>query len=454
MKNSVKLVSIVLCFVMLIGITSGCAGAKSTPTGSNAASSSPATAAPGSSTTAAKPLVINCLNSNNATTVYTITMEALAKKYAETHPGFEFKQEIIADGNAYLQKLKILASSNTLTDWFFGDPDTFMLGLREKGILTNLGDLIKELGVEDKLTTIAHNYHLFEDGTLYLLGLGANVEYFWYHPSIFKKVGVEPPKTFDDFFKVCDALKAQGIAPLACSKEGYYPLLRLTAMIPFRMTGNQFIDDARIGKTKFNSDVGMAAAIFTQKLGKYFQDGWAGVDITGSMDYFLSGGTAMIYTSTSRALQAFCTNQELKDDIAFFPLPILSSNDATAATDCWGNPGKGIAMLKSSMSDQMTDYVKFFITNFGDVALENKFFAGLKPSSTEGFSDLFKKWYGDFNNINTFAYCWDVRVDTSTCEVLKREVVNLALGTITPEEFAKRMDDAVAQYAPAAFNLK
>ena len=44
----------------------------------------------------------------------------------------------------------------------------------------------------------------------------------WYNKKVFAGAYLEPPKTFDDFFKVADALKAKGIVALALGdKEGW-----------------------------------------------------------------------------------------------------------------------------------------------------------------------------------------------------------------------------------------
>ncbi|WP_287713199.1 hypothetical protein [Blautia sp.] len=48
----------------------------------------------------------------------------------------------------------------------------------------------------------------------------------------------------------------------------------------------------------------------------------------------------------------------------------------------------------------------------------------------------------------------DVRLDPSTNEVYRKELANLGMGESTPEEFCKRMDEAVAQYAPDYFDVE
>jgi raffinose/stachyose/melibiose transport system substrate-binding protein len=440
MKRMIKLmtsVGIIFGLTMVISVRVGCTGSSDTTASKD------------------KPLAIQCLNAFQPKNGLTLAMNDAANLYMKTHPEFKFSMEIIPDGNAYLQKLKIYAGSDALPDWFFGDPDTFMQRLKQKDTITNIGELLKELGVEDKFSKITLDYHRFDDGSLYLMGLGANTEYFWYHKSMLEKVGAKPPRTFDDLLAVCDKLKAAGITPMVSKSGSYFPVLRLTAMVPFRMTGNQFINKAKLGEVKFNSAAGLAAGNFIQKLAGYFQEGWAGVDMMSAINYFLSGKAAMMYLP-SDLFTSFCcdANLEVKEGLAYFPMPVLGSGDATAPTDYFANPGKGIAILKSSMNDKMKDYMKFFITNYGDLAVKNNFIPGIKPNSTKGFSNFYTELLGNFLNVKNYAACWDVKLDTATCEVMKREVENLALGKISPEEWAKRIDDAVAKNAPEAFGLK
>ena len=47
-----------------------------------------------------------------------------------------------------------------------------------------------------------------------------------------------------------------------------------------------------------------------------------------------------------------------------------------------------------------------------------------------------------------------MRLDPSTNEVYRKELANLGMGESTPEEFCKRMDEAVAQYAPDYFDVE
>ena len=288
-----------------------------------------------------------------------------------------------------------------------------------------------------------------------MMAVGANTEYFFYHPSMFEKAGVKAPATFDDFLKVCGKLQEAGITPIASNNTPWY-ILRYISMVPYRMTGNAFINEARTGKTKFHSEAGIAGAEFLQEIAGYFMDGWAGTDASTARDYFLNKSAAVWYQPTGSALD-YVTDletRELIDDMAYFTMPVLDGYDATKPTDYFANSGKGIMMLADSMNDEMKKYVSFFIDHFGDISYTQfNYLSGIKLSDPDILSECYKDMLNNFDHVATtdYAHVWDVRVDAATNEVLKAETINLAIGAITPEEWADRLDAAVAENAPAAF---
>ncbi len=58
------------------------------------------------------------------------------------------------------------------------------------------------------------------DGNIYEVLEGLDVFQIYYNIEIFEKVGVEPPKTWDEFTQVCDKLLAAGYTPLANGFRG------------------------------------------------------------------------------------------------------------------------------------------------------------------------------------------------------------------------------------------
>lgn len=367
-----------------------------------------------------EPLVINYISARGETDAALKTLKKLAEDYKKDHPDFEFNVESIADRETYLQKIKILASSNELPDWFDADPEAFFEGLCKKDLIYSVDDLYDELGIKD----------------------------------MFEKAGItETPQTLEDLLDVCKKLKDAGMTPI--SAGNYDMIMRYPAFKAFRLEGNDFIDNARMGKEKFNSETGIATAQYTQDIAQYFSEGWTSSDTTAQMDLFLNSGAAMLYTGTWDTPDLTDDEGNLKDDISMFKLPVDSEGTATGENDYYANCGIGTAILKDSMSDGMKDFISYVWDNFADTAMyEFNMLPSMMPSDSEKLPELTQQILSDLENCGTFAQCWDVRLDPSTNEVYRKELASLGMGESTPEEFCENMDKAVEQYASDYFDTE
>jgi glucose/mannose transport system substrate-binding protein len=117
-----------------------------------------------------------------------------------------------------------------------GDPpDSFQVHMGQElidtwvvsGYMQPLDDLYREGGWEKVfprgvLELLRHN------GRYYAVPVNihrANV--LWYNKAVFRAAGLEPPRTFDEFFQVAETLKARGITPLALGDNGIWASTQL-----------------------------------------------------------------------------------------------------------------------------------------------------------------------------------------------------------------------------------
>ncbi|WP_203140582.1 ABC transporter substrate-binding protein [Marinobacter mangrovi] len=83
------------------------------------------------------------------------------------------------------------------------------------GFLTNLDDVAKEEKWDQVLPPIVSDIMKYEGHYVAVPVNVHRVNWLWVNPDVFKKVGVEVPHTWDEFFEVADKIKAAGIIPLA-----------------------------------------------------------------------------------------------------------------------------------------------------------------------------------------------------------------------------------------------
>jgi len=90
----------------------------------------------------------------------------------------------------------------------------------------------------------------------------ANV--LWYNKKIFEENKLTPPKTFDEFFKVADALKAKGIIPLALGTKDGWEAAHVFETVLIGKLGAEGYKGLWTGKTKW-SDPRVTDALETFK---------------------------------------------------------------------------------------------------------------------------------------------------------------------------------------------
>lgn len=395
-----------------------------------------------------RELNINWLSCRNASEAPILAIQDIAKQYQEENPDLDFNFEIenISDRTAYLQKLKILAASDELPEWFDSDPDTWFADIVADGKAYSFEDLYKELGMYDQIFPISKEYARLSDGSLNLMTLQCNTEYFFYNKDLFEQAGItEAPKTFDELLADCKLLQDQEIIPIAMG--GDWPILRYFAQVPFRLTGNEYIENAVSGEGSFGEEAGLKGAQFVQDIAQYFQEGWSTADYDTMNDLFASGQAAIMYNGTWALEQADMIGEDgnIKDNIGYFTMPTYSDADVTTATDFFANSGIGTAIRTDAVDDEMKAWMKYLLEHYADASLSYDQLPSVMPDeeTMQSLPKVYQQIIEDVSNVKEYAKCWDVVIDSALVEPLEKETVILALGQETPEEWAANMDEYV-----------
>lgn len=369
-------------------------------------------------------------------------------EFQQTHPDFNITLENIPDRPAYLQKIKILATSGELPELFDADAEPYYEDIVEAGLVANIGEIFDEIGITDKYLPFALDYERFDDGSLWLIPWEANVEYFYYHKDMFEKAGLQPPATLEEFRLACTTLKGAGMTPISVAGKEGWPMYRYLSMPSWRMMGNEFLDKLKIGEVSMNSDAGLADAQFFQDLGaNCFQEGFASADYTTALNMFLSGQSAIYYVGTWELHSLLDENSALKDDIGYFKMPVIGEGDATSANDFYAHSGIGTAIRADAATDEMKEFLAFMAERFGDISHhEYGGLPSLKIEVTDEMPQIYRDILADMEAVGEYARVWDVKLDAATVDTLFRQSQLLGLGEITPEQFAQEIDRSIQQY--------
>jgi raffinose/stachyose/melibiose transport system substrate-binding protein len=385
------------------------------------------------------------------------TVEEVAELYAETHPGFSLNADTTPDRPSYLQRVQTLAAANQLPDLFDTDATPFAARLRDADRLVNVGELLEEEGLLDEFRPAALGYQAFiEDGSIYMIPLEMQMEWFWYNRDIFEEVGIEPPATIEGIVDLCAPLREAGYIPLAVDGVDGWPLMRNLAFIPFRLTGNDYIFQLSRGNASLGDEPGRRAVEWIYDLGQNacFQAGFAADDYVAARNLFASGQAAMYYMGTWE-IPTFTSDDidpAVRDAIDFFTLP--TTEGATTDINEYITPsGIGMAINAATFDDAVLDWVRFLIAEYPARYTAKQQFSPLKSEPlTEGVSELYQKAAVELENYGTeVGVPWDTQLDPASNGRMQQELVLLATGEITPDQFIETIDAVIAEEAPRYF---
>lgn len=456
-----KRIAIIMSAFMIAGALAACGNTKApasdnTPEGNAAESEGKqqervdtSDDTSGSDTSSASgSLHVNWLSARSADEATIKAVKDIAASYKEENPDLDFSFEVenISDRTSYLQKLKILAASDELPEWYDSDPDTWFADIVAAGEAYPIEELYEELGVADRVFEISKEYARLTTGELNLMTFQCNTEYFFYNKQMFADAGItEMPGNFDEFLNDCQKLLDKGYTPLTMG--GDWPILRYFAMVPFRMAGNEYIVNASKGDISFTEEAGIAGAEFMQKLEPYFQIGWSSADYDTMVDLFASGQTAMMYNGTWAVADLVDESGDLKADFGCFTMPVLSDNDVTAKTDFFANSGIGTAIRADAMTPEMKDFVGYMLNHYAEASLAYDQLPSVMPDDEilKDIPPIYQQVLEDISGVEEYAKCWDVVIDSASVESLEKETTSLVMGVITPQQWAENMDAIVAE---------
>lgn len=148
---------------------------------------------------------------------------------------------------------------------------------------------------------------------------------FFYRKSLFKKLRLSPPETWDDFLEVCRVLKRDGVTPITIGTKNNWPTAAWFDYLNLRINGLDFHRQLLTGEIPFTDD--RVARVFKEWKGlidkQYFvakQKKWDWKEAMPFL-YHKKAGMTLVGNFFAGILPA-----TIRDDFAFFPFPKIDEN--------------------------------------------------------------------------------------------------------------------------------
>ncbi len=250
------------------------------------------------------------------------------------------------------------------------------------------------------------------DGTQYGLIFKADSKStFWYKPSSFKDLGVQPPKTLDDLFKIADQYKAKGKIPFAAGGKDGWTLTDYFENIYARVASPQMYQDLHASHKIAWTDPSVKRALTL--LAKFFQTSYEPGGVQGVVGTGFTDSIAQVFGTSAQAEMYYeggfvgtivlsDVNKNLKpgQDIDFFLFPQIDS--------MYGDPiiGGGDFAIMFKDSPEGRAFMQYLASKeAGEVFAGTNSISPNKLVDPSKFSsDLRKKEFGQIANASVFLF--------------------------------------------------
>lgn len=340
------------------------------------------------------------------------TFKKLTDRFTELNPNITFDVQVMPV-DKYNDNIKMKVAASDVPDIIFGRPQG-MVDITKAGAFLDLTNepFIQKVN-KDYLPNVSY------DGKVYGLPTDLMTNAVIYNKDLFKKVGVEVPKTYSELVKVAQTLQSKDIIPFAASwKDG---ASYMSFMWP-DMWGNLLKDNPdyagkmMAGETTFAAIPGYKDFLTrVNTLSSFANKDAADIDYDRSLQYFAQGKAAMDIMGSFAIGTIRSYNPEGNFGVFMYPATDTPENNVMtySTDDTW------MIGAQSKNLDAAKKFLEFMASDEGaqiwadGVQTLSAISADIKPAKqdpiSEEFQTIFKTgkvvnnqvkplWYGQYDD--------------------------------------------------------
>jgi raffinose/stachyose/melibiose transport system substrate-binding protein len=277
----------------------------------------------------------------------------------------------------------------------------------------------------------------------------------YYNKTVFDKVGVQPPKTWEDIMALVPKFNSAGVAPISLGGQSRWTNMMWLEFLFDRIGGPEVFQAAFEGKKDaWSNPDAITALTKIQELIKAdgFIKGFSSITADSNADQ------ALLYTGkAAMMLHGAWTYGSMKSDggdfvkgghLGWMNFPPVDGGKGDPS-DTVGNPGQYLSISSKATDAEKEAAKKFFKTGVLDQAEAKAWIdTGSIPIVKGGDANIggsadaewLKFVYEVSSKAKVFAQSWDQALPPSAAETLLDNIAKLFQLSITPEQFATNLN--------------
>ena len=438
-----KLASLLACIMMIVLIVSGCN--TDTGQGDTDPTKSPdvGTDDPVDPGTDDKDVELTLWSIATESDAFHNAYNKAIADFEAANPGVKIKHETF-ENESYKTTIVTSVTGNDLPDIFYTWGGGFSAPFVASGNVLPLGEYFTD-EYSSQISDAALTYATYDD-TVYGMTYTTPISTLFYNKKIFEDNGLEAPKTFDELVEVCEKLKANGVTPIGISASDKWVLAMTHDNLALKSAGHEKVISALTGggQSYDDADFIQAAANFKKLVDMgAFVEGAAGMSNDEASAEFYAGRVAMFVTGSWMA-GSIQTDPDNPEDFDAIPYPASGNN--ASLTDFMGGAADTFMVSKSSQNPELA--AKAAIELSRSISKYSYLDGAGLPVWEVNYDDssvnpLTRKLAGFVEGATSFTLWFDTLMESDEANTYLDLLEQLYFGQITPENFAKSMDDNV-----------
>jgi raffinose/stachyose/melibiose transport system substrate-binding protein len=281
----------------------------------------------------------------------------------------------------------------------------------------------------------------------------------FYNKKVFDKVGVQPPKSYQDILDLIPKFNAKKIAPFSLAGQSRWTNMMWLEFMLDRNAGSDVFNNVFAGKAGSWSDpavLDMLTKVQDLVKSNAFIKGFSSVTADSNADQALlyTGKAAMmLHGSWSYGIQKANGGSFVKDGgLGWMNFPPIEGGKGDPSNTV-GNPGQYLSISSKATSAEQDIAKKFFSTTLVD---DDEKAGWVKSGGVPVLKDSDSLFTGDdaqylkdmsaiASNAKTFAQSWDQALSPTAAETLLDNIAKLFQLQISPQQWVDSMNGVIGK---------
>ena len=281
----------------------------------------------------------------------------------------------------------------------------------------------------------------------------------FYNKKVFDKVGVQPPKSYQDILDLIPKFNAKGIAPFSLAGQSRWTNMMWLEFMLDRQAGSDVFNNVFAGKAGAWSDpqvIEMLTKVQDLVKGNAFIKGFSSITADSNADQALlyTGKAAMmVHGSWSYGIQkANGGNFVPSGGLGWMNFPPIDGGKGDPSNTV-GNPGQYLSISSKATAAEQDVAKKFFSTTLVD---DDEKAGWVKSGGVPVLTNSDSLFTGDdaqflkdmsaiASGAKTFAQSWDQALSPTAAETLLDNIAKLFQLQVTPQQWVDNMNGVIGK---------